>query len=683
MKFDIFFDISVYVMALIGFYSLVLSDTISQQIFLIMVIPVMLGFLSDRKKISIPDFSRINTPLLLLFFLFTIFRIFTGTDILDALSHLTIVVQLAKILSQKRGKDYLYIFSISFLQLLVASVMTTSLAFAIVFIIYTVAATWAFMGYNLREQIDEHESISISLPIIRLSPHFIITTVCVIFLSFFITTILFMVIPRLGSGLILPAVSRKIIHTGFSHEVDLEKSSIISENSSIIMRARPLGKIENLNNQLIWRGVAFDTFDGLRWTQSSDELYALNPVALGVFSLSRNIKDTNPLAWEIYLEPLGTTSLFIPYGTYRININFQRLFYDERSNLYLPFAPGECIVYRIESSSNSPLIIENHINPNSSTYLSLPPLTISIKELTEKITSTAKNNFEKAELIEKYLRENYSYSLTDNPTNLDDFLFIKKKGHCELFATAMTVMLRLSGIPARLVSGFIGGEWNHYGKYFMIRQKDAHTWVEAFLEPYGWIVFDPTPPSGKKEHYNHILKAAYVYIDFIKHNWQRYIISYNIYDQITILRKIRETNQKWKNQTLTIREYFEKKIKNYKRSIIIYGISLLTAFGITLLFYSIKRNIPFLRKLSHKTRRYHDCTFYYEVLDILSKKGLVIRPSQTPLEFLDYVKQKKHELAHIMEKLTSLYLNVRFGEKILNEQEKQIIRNMINEIRKK
>lgn len=683
MKFDIFFDISVYVMALIGFYSLVLSDTISQQIFLIMVIPVMLGFLSDRKKISIPDFSRINTPLLLLFFLFTIFRIFTGTDILDALSHLTIVVQLAKILSQKRGKDYLYIFSISFLQLLVASVMTTSLAFAIVFIIYTVAATWAFMGYNLREQIDEHESISISLPIIRLSPHFIITTVCVIFLSFFITAILFMVIPRLGSGLILPAVSRKIIHTGFSHEVDLEKSSIISENSSIIMRARPLGKIENLNNQLIWRGVAFDTFDGLRWTQSSDELYALNPVALGVFSLSHNIKDTNPLAWEIYLEPLGTTSLFIPYGTYRININFQRLFYDERSNLYLPFAPGECIVYRIESSSNSPLIIENHINPNSSTYLSLPPLTISIKELTEKITSTAKNNFEKAELIEKYLRENYSYSLTDNPTNLDDFLFIKKKGHCELFATAMTVMLRLSGIPARLVSGFIGGEWNHYGKYFMIRQKDAHTWVEAFLEPYGWIVFDPTPPSGKKEHYNHILKAAYVYIDFIKHNWQRYIISYNIYDQITILRKIRETNQKWKNQTLTIREYFEKKIKNYKRSIIIYGISLLTAFGITLLFYSIKRNIPFLRKLSHKTRRYHDCTFYYEVLDILSKKGLVIRPSQTPLEFLDYVKQKKHELAHIMEKLTSLYLNVRFGEKILNEQEKQIIRNMINEIRKK
>ncbi len=683
MRFDIFFDISTYLMVITGFYSLILAGIIPPLLFPILLIPVILGYLFDRRRISIPDFSWINTPLLLLVFLFTIFRIFTQTDIVDALSQLTIIIQLAKILAPKKSRDYLYIFSISFLQILVASVLTTSLTFAFIFIIYAISATWAFMGHNLNEQIYEQNSASITIPAIKLSPHFIFTTVWVVFLSFFITAILFITIPRLGSGLILPAVSRKIVHTGFSDEVNLEKASLINEDSSIVIRAKPFGKIEKLSHPLIWRGLAFESFDGMKWTQSSNEIYPLNPASGGIFFLDSNVRDPEPLKWEVYLEPLGTPLIFIPYGAYRLNMNFQRIFHDKSSNLYLPFTPGECIVYRVESSMSHSRKMDKETGINLQDCLNLPPMGKGIKELAENITVRAKSDYEKAVLIEKYLRENYSYSLKDNPTGIEEFLLTRRKGHCELFATAMAVMLRLSGIPARLVSGFTGGEWNPYGKYFMIRQKDAHTWVEAFIEPDGWIVFDPTPPSTKKEQYPAIVKAAFVYFDFIRYSWQRYIISYNIYDQIAILRKIRETNRRWNAEALSIFDYFSKKIRIYREELIIPVIITCAISALFLVLYIFKKIIPLFLKYHGETGISRDCIFYYKTLNILSKKGFIKRPSQTPWEFCYEIKQRKSDLAPFMEKLTSLYLRVRFGGKRINDEEKQLIKDILNEIRKR
>ena len=79
---------------------------------------------------------------------------------------------------------------------------------------------------------------------------------------------------------------------------------------------------------------------------------------------------------------------------------------------------------------------------------------------------------------------------------IGDFLFRYRSGHCEYFATAMVLMLRSQGIPARFVTGFLGGENNRLG-YYIVRQSNAHAWVEAYLPDSGWTVFDPTPPAGR------------------------------------------------------------------------------------------------------------------------------------------------------------------------------------------
>ena len=113
------------------------------------------------------------------------------------------------------------------------------------------------------------------------------------------------------------------------------------------------------------------------------------------------------------------------------------------------------------------------------------------------MTAGAETPAQRARAIEGHLRQDYGYTLELLSKPVDDplayFLFVRKKGHCEYFASSMAVMLRTLGIPARVVNGFRGGEYNDLTGSYIVREKDAHSWVEAYFPEYGWVTFDPTP----------------------------------------------------------------------------------------------------------------------------------------------------------------------------------------------
>src|SRR5207247_2605025 len=119
-----------------------------------------------------------------------------------------------------------------------------------------------------------------------------------------------------------------------------------------------------------------------------------------------------------------------------------------------------------------------------------------IGEHASSITNNGRNNYERAIAIKHYLEDNYAYSTTDLPQSEDDpvsaFLFEKKRGHCEYFATSMALLLRSAGIPSRLVNGFLEGEYNELGDFYVVRQSDAHSWVEVYFDG-SWVLFDPSP----------------------------------------------------------------------------------------------------------------------------------------------------------------------------------------------
>lgn len=132
-------------------------------------------------------------------------------------------------------------------------------------------------------------------------------------------------------------------------------------------------------------------------------------------------------------------------------------------------------------------------------YLQTPGdrITDQTRNLVKEIVAGKETDYEKAVAIENYLRINYSYNLNANeiPQNrefIDYFLFEGKEGYCTYFATTMAIMLRLEGIPTRYIEGYLAHEKVETGIY-AVTQENAHAWVEAFIEPVGWMTFEPTP----------------------------------------------------------------------------------------------------------------------------------------------------------------------------------------------
>ncbi|MCP4205054.1 MAG: DUF3488 domain-containing protein [bacterium] len=151
--------------------------------------------------------------------------------------------------------------------------------------------------------------------------------------------------------------------------------------------------------------------------------------------------------------------------------------------------------------------------------------------------------------LELYLRSEYRYSL--EPVNsggrpVERFLFDTKQGHCEYFASAMVLLLRSQGVAARMATGYLGSDYNPLEEYFIVRQSNAHAWVEAFLpadeaadggqgESGRWVVFDPTPadarPQSGRTGFATLMAQAYDYLLF---RWDRYVLTYGFGDQVDV-----------------------------------------------------------------------------------------------------------------------------------------------------
>jgi hypothetical protein len=120
---------------------------------------------------------------------------------------------------------------------------------------------------------------------------------------------------------------------------------------------------------------------------------------------------------------------------------------------------------------------------------------------------------------------------------VDEFLFEWERGHCEYFATATVVMLRAMGIPARMVNGFLGGDYNSVGGYFNVRQANAHSWVEVFFPDQGWVEFDPTPPGWvTSQTRSGMLNQIAMAMDSLQLLWFRWVVEYNLEKQFSVLR---------------------------------------------------------------------------------------------------------------------------------------------------
>jgi hypothetical protein len=156
----------------------------------------------------------------------------------------------------------------------------------------------------------------------------------------------------------------------------------------------------------------------------------------------------------------------------------------------------------------------------------------------------------RAASIERHLLVDYQYTAAlvgrggDSP--IEQFLFEERRGHCEYFASAMVLLVRAQGIPARVVTGFYGAEWSPWESAWVVRQSNAHAWVEAWLADEGWRIFDPTPPDGRPLVAPRSLRLYFRQAwEAVLFRWDRWVISYDFDDQVSVLGELRTRWDRW------------------------------------------------------------------------------------------------------------------------------------------
>lgn len=597
------------------------------------LLPGYYRFFKDKPPAPKQVISGISIAILVILF---IDSIFISNDYLIGVAHLTIMFQAIKSFDLKEPWDHLQVYFMALLQLIIASELTYTIIFGVIFFLFLITFVITIVYAHFMKE---------GKSIVRETKGFLVVITA---LTLLFTIIFFVSIPRVFSGLWGKGHMNSIRTTGFSGKVDFGSFGDVKLDRTVVMRVEIDG---HPGNPLYFRGMSLDYFDGTSWTNTFREkswIYKRDDM----FSIS-TFKKENATVQKIYVEPMDNDVIFGLDNIVAIEGGGKILLKDGTGSLFMPFKKGKRFNYTVYSIGDKPIF-----HGNRDPYLQLPDGMEKIQQFTYDIAGKEKNNLEKAKKIERYLRENYTYSLSvsrppDGINPIEDFLFNTKKGYCEYYATAMVLMLRSLNIPSRITTGYAGGEINEYGDYLIVRQSDAHSWVEALIDDI-WIISDPTPSLSLNAPSTFTL-----YLDLLRMQWYRYVIAFSFSDQKEMVRSF----------ILPLEEPAIPVLR-YRGSVRI---------AILLVAFSMVAFAIFILLKRQKQKRYDFISDQYVILrKTLIKKGTNISLSSTPSEVAQ--EASKCGADGRIHEFIDLYEKRRFGGKIIRREELTKYTNLLKEL---
>jgi protein-glutamine gamma-glutamyltransferase len=614
--------------------------------------------------------------------------------------HFLIYVTLVRFYSAVTDRDATFLAMLAFAGILASAVLTVDTTFLVFFFIFLLFGVATFVGMELRRG-----AIGAVMPAPNLQPErdrrltraLSFAALTVALGSIVLGSGLFFFFPRFSAGYLGHTSFNPSLMTGFSENVELGQIGEIKKNSSVVLRVqtgKPLGY-----DRLRWRGIALTTFDGKRWTSPERSAQTLSPSLDGWIYTADPTQKTDAtvpgILYTVYLEPLATDAIFVPGKVISLKGNFtgeggnsfsamrrSYIFRDSTGTLLNPFHNYGALRYsgfsRLLPLNAAKLRAAptNYSTDITETYLQLPPqLDRRIPELARQIARNGKTPFDKALMIESYLRDRFTYTLTLSGKPSDDplahFLFETRAGHCEYFASAMTIMLRTLGIPAREVNGFLPGEYNDLGGDYIVRASDAHSWVEVYFPGNEWQVFDPTPAAP--ENAGNFLTRLGQYADWLQITWSEWVIGYDFAHQLVLAQNLQRTSKSWSE---TVRNWFRTKqrasrmwMKSWQFQhgamsflLPVLLVALLVALRFNLISELVRRVRLFLQLRGARSAQSNPqlaSRLYSELLRILARRGLLRVESQTPFEFAAAVNSPN--LASPVQEFTQIYAHARFG----------------------
>ncbi|RYE88245.1 MAG: DUF3488 domain-containing protein, partial [Myxococcales bacterium] len=367
------------------------------------------------------------------------------------------------------------------------------------------------------------------------------------------TATLFLLFLRVGLAFLQFARANKQRMIGFDDRVDLGGVGELRSNPTVALYVDlPMAPdvVPPERVALYLRGTAFDTFDGKAWSRSNPDW---KPIARNgsLLVLDRPV-EPGDLIYKIDLDHYDPPALFLPPGAVSLTARSRAEVATMHSSLR--FERGSEGQLRYRSSDDRGLHYEVAVartpppqatilsREDRARYLALPSLSDRVAQLARQWTEGKATPEARARAIEEHLRNDFRYDLASPsgaaPAPLEHFLFESKRGHCEYYSSAMAVMTRLVGVPSRNVTGYVGGQYNRFSQNYVVRQRDAHSWVEVFVDGAGWKTFDPTPPSFASPRAERGFEALLRDIfEASAQRWDRHIVHYDIYQQIRLLNR--------------------------------------------------------------------------------------------------------------------------------------------------
>jgi transglutaminase-like putative cysteine protease len=518
------------------------------------------------------------------------------------------------------------------------------------------------------------------------------------------TTALFVLFPRVGLSLLLlnhPRAGRMI---GFSEHVDLGDVGVLRDDPTIALRFW----VSNLPNPppirlpLHLRGTAFDAYDGHAWARTQRELRNADHGIEGpdVFPLRRSPDGQRDRVVTFDLEPIDPPVVFLPPRAVALRLKPQnQILLGEP----LAIQRGADDEVRYSGSDARGLRYDAYLAGDAEPlgdaltaldrgrYLALPAsLPERVGQLAHEWTDALPTPEAKARAIEERLRRDFTYDLKSPsqgaPQPVDHFLFESRRGHCEFFSTAMALMLRAVGIPSRNVTGFVGGTWNRFGTYYAVREGDAHSWVEAYIDrpshP-GWQTFDPTPASGALplEPPTGVYYYLRDLVEALSQSWSAYVVGYDLRKQVRIFDSISRSYDKMRSRSGLDKGPLGKLTRG--------PVVAAALLGLLAIAYTLWRRRQ--RRTSEPesaepkegpSARVQTATALYRTLEAaMQAQGITRPPSVPPLRHAEDLRLRGHPLSEHVLSLTAVYLETRFGGETLTDASRRDFERRVREIR--
>lgn len=742
------FKPTLYVLLILGISGFALASQ-SPALWILTTSLILLNawLIVTRRFQPMPRLIANAVTLIALVFIVMRIRAESGSPVL-IIGQFLVLLQLIKLYEQRTNRDYAQLLVLSLLLMVAAAISTASLLFGLLLILYLFLSLYCCLLFHLKVEAD-HAKEAFSVPADKIHPatlqqdqRFLTRSMCRVtggmaVIGIIVAILVFLFFPRgrgagaLGQFQLQPSQAM----TGFSEQMKHQGFARIAQNEEIVatVKAWKDDKLVQGTQPLLLRAVTLDYYSGQgsieedrrdapawQWSRSNPSWDYAQVRSRNTLQLP-SAPPRERWRQEITLKPTGSKVIFALAGPVSIT--------PTSSSLELRYSNGDQTLraeepitrqleYEVVSSntlsdatdilSTKSDLRRSQIDPLIASYARRPNVSgvdangRALAELREEAPGPQPLDGQIARNIERHLQTEFEYTLdlTDakllrNQDPLAAFLTELKRGHCEYFAGAMTLMCQSLGMQARVVLGFKCDEYNEIGNWYTIRQAHAHAWVEV-RTPGGWWTYDPTSGRPTSEMMRQAgmwgrVKNLFNYLEF---TWANSVVAYDPEDQENLIQKVEMSMTNSAISMTGIATDFRGRLDDLglwlatRIAMPIAGLMIVILVGAVGWFayerWMLRRRAQRIGlnalPTSDQLRLVRQLGFYDELMRLLERHHIVRPRHLTPLEFSDSLSFLPSEIHDAIGRLTHIFYRIRFGHVELNPLRQRRLASVVSRI---